>query len=95
MTTKTMTPTTMTPTQFRVAIDHLGLSQVKAAHFLGFAPRTARRVVAGAAELPASAAKLLRVMIAHGLTPAEVDALFEKKPAAAGTKRAKASAATA
>jgi DNA-binding transcriptional regulator YiaG len=52
----------MTPHKFRDTIGKLGLSQVKAAHVLGFTPRTARRWAMGAAKIPAPAAKLLRLM---------------------------------
>ena len=62
----------MTPDQYRSAIASLGLSQVKAGDFLGVDPRTSRRWASGEAEMPESAAKLLRLMIRLGLKPDDV-----------------------
>jgi hypothetical protein len=69
---------TVTATQYGRLIAKLGLSQVKAGHFLGFTPRTSRRIIAGEAELPLAAAKLLRLMVRQDLTPDDVDAIFSK-----------------
>jgi hypothetical protein len=63
----------MTADDYVAAIGKLRLSQVKAADFLGFSPRTSRRIVADEAEVPASAAKLLRLMIKHRLSVDDVD----------------------
>lgn len=67
---------TITALQYERLIAKLGLSQVKAGKFLGFAPRTSRRIVAGEADLPLAAAKLLRLMVNVGMMPADVDAIF-------------------
>ena len=53
----------MTPNQYRDAIERLGLSQRKAAAFLGIDERQSRRWAAGDAGIPESVAKLLRLMI--------------------------------
>jgi DNA-binding transcriptional regulator YiaG len=62
----------MTAQKFRDTIAKLGLSQVKAAHVLGIAPRTARRWAMGAVKIPAPAAKLLRLMKDGKITAADV-----------------------
>ena len=53
----------MTPAQYKAAIKALGLSQRAAGKFLGVDERTSRRWIAGDAQVPESAAKLLRLMI--------------------------------
>jgi DNA-binding transcriptional regulator YiaG len=65
--------TDMTPNQYRTAIAKLGLSQVKAALFLGVSPRQSRRWALGESPIPEGYAMLLRLMIRHGLTPVDVD----------------------
>lgn len=62
----------MTSLQFRTAIDRLSLSQRGAAKFFGVYERTTRRWVSGETPVPEAVAKLLRLMIAHSLTPDEV-----------------------
>ena len=59
--------------EFSKAIDALGLTQVGAGRFLGVDPRTCRRYVADELPLPPAAAMLLRVMLAHGLAPDDVE----------------------
>ena len=54
---------TMTPDQYRAALIQLGLSLNKAAVFLNVDERQSRRWANGDAEIPASVAKLLRLMI--------------------------------
>lgn len=63
----------MTPTQFRKALERLGLSQVAAARFLGIGDRTSRRWASGDVEVPRAVAILLRLMISHSISPAEVE----------------------
>jgi hypothetical protein len=62
----------MTPTQYRTAIEKLGLSQVRAAAFLGIAPRTSQGYALGEYPIPEPVAKLLRLMIRLGLQPEDV-----------------------
>ena len=62
----------MTPTQFRTAIEKLGLSQVRTGEFLGMNPRTARAWALGESPIPESVAKLLRLMIKLDLKPEDV-----------------------
>jgi hypothetical protein len=46
----------MTPDQYKRAIKKLGLSQVRAARFLGVSDRHGQRVATGLAEIPPSVA---------------------------------------
>lgn len=63
----------MTPKQYRAAIDRLGLSQVKAAAFLGVSPRQSRRWALGEGEIPKAEATLLRVMIKYNIKPEDLE----------------------
>ena len=63
----------MTPFQYKDAIKALGLSQRAAGKFLGVDERTSRRWIAGDAQVPESAAKLLRLMIKLGLSTDDVE----------------------
>lgn len=54
----------MTPTQFRAALDRLGLSQAGFARALGEHERTIRRWSAGDTRVPNAVAILLRLMTA-------------------------------
>ena len=63
----------MTPKQYRAAIGKLGLSQTKAAMFLGISPRQSRRLVSGDGVVPASTEKLLCLMLKNGLTVDQVN----------------------
>jgi hypothetical protein len=65
-------PKPMTGAEFKRAISKVGLSIRGAADFLGLSESTAFRIAAGKYEAPLAAAKLLRTMIKHGLTPDEV-----------------------
>jgi hypothetical protein len=60
----------MTPTQFREAISHLGLSQVGAAHLFGVNPVTARRWAKSG--LSGTATILLRLMLAGKISERDV-----------------------
>lgn len=62
----------MTPRQYETAIRKIGLSQRKAGPFLGFTERQSRRIVAGEADLPGGAEKLLKLMVKRGLTADQV-----------------------
>jgi transcriptional regulator with XRE-family HTH domain len=62
----------MTPTQYRTAIERLGLSQVRAAAFLGISDRQSRRFALGEASIPPCIDKLLRLMVRLNLKPEDV-----------------------
>lgn len=66
---------TMKKTEYRRAIDAVGLSQVKASDFFEVSRKTSPRWARGEAPIPGAVAKLLRVMIHHRLTPEDVDEL--------------------
>ena len=59
----------MTPRQYKSTIKMLGMTQAGSARFLGVSERTAHRYVSGDAEVPVSAALLLRSLIHHGEEP--------------------------
>lgn len=63
----------MTPTQYRIAIEKLGLSQRGAARFLKIDERTSRRWALGELPVPEAVAKLFRVMIEIGISPEAVE----------------------
>jgi len=54
----------MTPDEYRVAIEQLGLSQIAAARLLGVDERTSRRWACGEREVPPPAQRFLRYLIA-------------------------------
>jgi DNA-binding transcriptional regulator YiaG len=60
---------TLTPLQFKRIVKQLGMSQAGAGRYIGVSLRTVRRMVKGQAVVPASAALLLRSLVAHGETP--------------------------
>jgi hypothetical protein len=62
----------MTANQYRSAIEKLGLSQVRAAAFLGVSPRTSQGYALGEYPVPEAIAKLLRLMVRLNLNPDEV-----------------------
>jgi DNA-binding XRE family transcriptional regulator len=62
----------MTENQYRNAIDMLGLSQERAAQFLGISPRTSRSYALGERRIPEPVAKLLRLMIRMQIKPEDV-----------------------
>jgi DNA-binding transcriptional regulator YiaG len=62
----------VTPTQFRSAIDKLGLSQERAGLWLGLSERAGQRYANGEAKIPGPVAKLLRLVIRLDLKPDEV-----------------------
>lgn len=67
----------MTPTQFRTAIAKLGLSQVRAGLWLGKSRRQGQRYAEPDGTVDPTAAKLIRLALALGLTADEVDELVE------------------
>jgi transcriptional regulator with XRE-family HTH domain len=62
----------MTENQYRNCIDMLGLSQERAAQFLGISPRTSRSYALGEHKVPEPVAKLLRLMIRLQIKPEDV-----------------------
>jgi DNA-binding transcriptional regulator YiaG len=65
----------MPKTHYQRAIDAIGLSQVKASDFFEVSRKTSPRWARGEAPVPGAVAKLLRVMLAHNISPQEVDKL--------------------
>lgn len=63
----------MTDRQYCATIAKLGLSQLEAGRVLGVAPRTAQRYASGETAVPEPVAKLLRLMLARGIAPDELD----------------------
>lgn len=64
----------MTATDFRSAIERLGLSQVGASRVLGVSDRAVRQWIAGDRSVPEPVAKLLRLMASGAVTPDQVGA---------------------
>ena len=60
----------MTPDEYRLAIETLGLSQIAAARLLGVDPRTSRKWACGERDVPQPAVRFLRYLIATGKTGA-------------------------
>lgn len=54
--------------EYQIAIDRLGWSQMHAARTLGLDPRTSRRYALGELEMPQPLAMLLRVLVHMGRT---------------------------
>lgn len=65
------TAPTMTPNQYRTALERLGLTQDSAAEFLGVSLRTSHGYANGAV-IPETTAKLLRLMVRLELKPEDV-----------------------
>ena len=59
----------ISPAEYERLLAALGLNQSSGARFLGISDRTSRRYVAGEAEVPAAAVKLLRLMLHLRLGP--------------------------
>lgn len=55
----------MNPTEYRMALDRLGLSQSQAAELLGVDPRTSRRYALGERSIPPPTAVLLRLCVSR------------------------------
>ena len=62
----------MTPTQYKAAIRALGLSQHRAADWLGIGKRTSQGFALGEYAVPEPIAKLLRLCIKLKLSPDDV-----------------------
>ena len=62
----------MTPTQFRAALDRLGLTQVGAARLLGVDARTVRRWALGERPVHPTVVVLLRAMLGGKLRAADL-----------------------
>lgn len=62
----------MTPKQYRIAIERLGLSQAQAGKFLGVDPRQSRRYALGETPVPHAIGILLQLMIKRKLTVDDV-----------------------
>jgi DNA-binding transcriptional regulator YiaG len=69
----------MTRNQYRAAIERLGLSQVKAARWLGITVRTSQNYAMGHTAIPEPTARLLRLVIALKLPPEEATKLWGKQ----------------
>ena len=67
----------MTPTELRELLAALGLSQSEAARLLGVHDRTPRRWTAGELDIPPTAQRLLKLMLALKLTPAKVHKILD------------------
>ena len=66
--------TSMTITQLRTTIEHMGLSRTALGRFLGHPDgRTVRKWLAGDYPIPVTTAKLLRLMVKLDLDPSQVD----------------------
>lgn len=68
----------MTNDEFRAAIEHLGLSQVRAAHLFGVDPRTSRRWALGELPVPKPVSLCLRLMLRHGIVVEEIDEMTKE-----------------
>ena len=62
----------MTPTQLQAVLDRLGSSQRSAGRWLGVGERQVRRWVAGDSAIPQPVALLLRLMVARGIRPEQL-----------------------
>lgn len=62
----------MTPKQYKAAIEALGLSQERAADWLGIGRRTSQGYAIGETPVPEPVAKLLRLCVKLGLDPDDV-----------------------
>lgn len=69
----------MTPSEFREAIDRLGLNQNAAAAFLRVGVRTVRRWAIGDADIPYPAVMVLKLMISLRLKPTAVERILTRE----------------
>jgi plasmid maintenance system antidote protein VapI len=56
---------TMTPVEYGVFLELLGLSQLAAGRWLGVSPRTSRRYITGNATIPPAQVLLLRAALQY------------------------------
>jgi len=66
----------MTAARYKKVIKSLGLSQRKAAKFIGVNERTSRRYASGEWPVPRATAMLLAVMEHRGIKPQRVEAML-------------------
>jgi hypothetical protein len=71
--------TSMTPAQYRRAIERLGLSQVRAARFFGLGDRTGASMAHGNAAIPRAVELLIKQMLKNNLTPGDLDSAFKQE----------------
>jgi predicted transcriptional regulator len=69
----------VTKSQFRSALEQLGLSHGAAAKFLGVSLRSVAGWAIGEQPVPTSVALLLQLMLDRGLTAAEVEEITRAK----------------
>lgn len=67
----------MTPSEYRDAIERLGLSQVGASRLFGIDPRTSRRWALGELPVPRAVVLCLRLMLANGVSADEARRIME------------------
>jgi len=65
----------MTHTEYRDAIESLGMSQVGAARLFGVDPRTSRRWALGELPVPRAVELALKLMLKYGVTVADAQSL--------------------
>jgi DNA-binding transcriptional regulator YiaG len=70
----------MKKTEYKRAIDAIGLSQVGASTFLEVSRKTSPRWARGESPIPGAVAKLLRIMVHRRITPDEVNELEKISP---------------
>ena len=68
----------MTGEQYRHAIEHLGMSQVGSARFLGVSKSTPRKWISEKHPIPLAVTMLLCVMVAEELSPRHVIATTKR-----------------
>ena len=66
----------MTPKQYKAALKTIGISNYKAAPWLGIALRTAQNYASGERPVPATLARLLRLVISLKLDPSKAQRLW-------------------
>ena len=67
----------MTPTQFRNAIDRLGLSQQAAGRFFGYSARQGQRWANNERAVPPAVGWCLEFMLAHKVKPGDLNKEFK------------------
>jgi DNA-binding transcriptional regulator YiaG len=70
---------TVTPKQFKAAIEALGLSQGRAARLCGFHARTAKRWAGGQRKVPEPVSILLRLMQAGKISIEDIELTKAKR----------------
>lgn len=63
----------MTPTQFRAALNRLGLTQVGAARLFDVDGRTARRWIAGDLPVPTAVAVLINLLLSGKIQISDIE----------------------